>query len=527
MKLHTLAAISEGGICYANPYLGKHGKKLWFICPNCHNVFSVRNGHSQNVYLCPRCSTKVKATTRAREQPSLLEFRSIDTVEIGYNAFAYAVETCKGAERIFLSVFDPGIRQELENQVNNAKLLIRELSKKDQDIIFIEIPQGIETLRLRRLGYDNFSKIFSYCQLATYLVLAEEIRKVPSHKIRKLLTLALSNSVRSCSMLASYYQPHAKVNPAFVIKSFWMPKNLVELNVLAHDLRDLLRYIGRGNFISALCKIVRALRWIKKPRIKIDKDTKNGKLYLAVKPRGKFYIFNLAIQELQNFSIIPGIPKNFDLVITDPPYIDTQYYSELSLAFMYAQNLVFRRYDTKYFILQYQRTKDLEIAPSRYSENKYEDYMKHMNTIFQKLESLLKGDGYLTFTFHYPRIEGWYALYKSIVTTNLIPINFYVIPGEASGRLGRSSLLVDILLVFKKGGKIFREESLITTLQLIPRLLQNNIIRKFFGKGSRLRSTLLNFACAYTLMKNLMKRIPRDKFKKEVKEIMNKLEHVI
>ncbi len=527
MKLYTFAAISKEGICRVNPYLGKHGKKLWFICPNCRNVFTCED-NSQNLYSCPECRTKVKATTRVKEQPSLLEFKCADTVEIGYNMFAYAVEVYKGTERVFLSVFDLNIRQKLKNQVNHAKLLIKKLSKQYQDIMYIEIPQGIETLRVKKLGYDDFSKLFSYCQLATYLVLAEEIRRVPDREIKELLTLALSDSARSCSTLASYYQPYAKVNPAFVIKSFWLPKNPVELNVLAHSPKDPLHPIGRGNFISALRKILRAFKWVKNPKIKVRKNAVRNELHLTIKPIGKVYIFNLAVQELQSLNT-SFIPKNFDLIITDPPYIDTQYYSELSLIFMYVQNLVLQRYNAKNFVSQYQRIKDLEIAPSRLSKSKYESYAKCMSMIFRKLKSLLKDYGYLIFTFHYPKTKGWYALYKSIASAGFIPANFYVIPGEASGKLGRSSVLTDILLVFKKNNdeKIFKEEDLTMSLQLMPYLLRNNNVRKFFGEGYKLKSALLNAACAYTLMRNVRNNISFKEFKKEVKTIMSTLEQAI
>ena len=124
----------------------------------------------------------------------------------------------------------------------------------------LKIPELNETKRLLRAGLRFFEELFTPRQLITMKALLEHFKNTPYDKIAKIL---VSDATRACSILAYYSDIYLKVIPAFVIKSYWLPVQPVELNPIAFRITNQgLFPLGRGNVISVLRKLKRAKNFI-------------------------------------------------------------------------------------------------------------------------------------------------------------------------------------------------------------------------------------------------------------------------
>ena len=170
-----------------------------------------------------------------------------------------------------------------------------------------------ETRRLYRHGVTTTLGLLTWRQAATYALVARE-----AWACRREMALAVANAMQSGSILAMYYQPMAKVNPGLVVKSYWLPRNPVELNPLAntrmpHPPAPSARPVGRGTLVSIIQRYGNAC-WngngcAEPPTILVGDSTRS----------------------------VPG--SGYDIIATDPPYPGLHTYRDMSLLYAHASML--------------------------------------------------------------------------------------------------------------------------------------------------------------------------------------------
>ena len=357
-----------------------------YYCEKCESVFEEKS----SINCCPFCGNDFN-----KQFKKLGDYSSI---------YPYALE--------YYCPFC-GIR---EVKKVNSRDINRFFSHQDFRISRVEIPVLNETNRLIKKGIRYFDELLTPRQKITFHEFLKRFKGTPYEKLSKLM---VSDSLRSCSLLAYYSPKYRKVIPGFVIKSYWLPIQPVELNPVSFVNNSSLRPLGRGNLISSYRKISKAIK----------KDygyTNDYRVYLG------------ASQD-----ILRKLRRKFDIVFTDPPYADYQYYSDLSLF-----NLSFLgELDEKYkkYLL------DKEIVLREKGETRR--YISRLLEVFSLVEKHLSENGKLIITFHHSDIDvikNFIAIFKQI-RLNLDAV--YPVIGESSGKLFKRKLYLDLLFIFSKKRK--------------------------------------------------------------------------
>ncbi|MCE4622935.1 MAG: hypothetical protein F7B19_06460 [Desulfurococcales archaeon] len=285
----------------------------------------------------------------------------------------------------------------------------------------VTIPLMEETRRLYRHGRKRSDKLYTWRQNVSFL---EFLRQASNCELEASLSVATASP--STSLLAIYYQPLAKVNPGMIVKSYWLPKNPVELNPFSHmnmpdDLQPGVRPIGRGTLLSVVnsySEICGTSECIVPPSF-IQGDSRVD---------------------------IPG--RDYDIIATDPPYPGLQTYKDLSLFYAHAVHLSGGKIDLGWDEID---TKNLR------------EYEKGVIIALRRALSKSKDDAVVLLFISSPSSEGIAVVADVIASLERYGVGIegvYPVIAEARGSLGRAvSKLVYVVL--GKKGKQTRPEALL------------------------------------------------------------------
>lgn len=359
--------------------------------------FNLVKDEPEKIYYCENCNRLIRSSTELNRCPYCLnEFnKTVDNPEY-IKLVPYAIEYyCPVCGKKDVKLVD---KEDLERFY---------MEYHDGDSL--EIPELNETKRLLRAGFRRFDQLLTPRQLISLKQFMRNLEEEPYSSIAKVM---VSDVVRTCSVLAFYSPKYRKVIPGFVIKSYWLPVQPVELNPLAHvDFFPL----GRGNLISAYRKLKRA---------KNSLDTKlNYKIYCGPAQ-----------------DILPKLNVKFDVIFTDPPYADYQYYSDLSLLGLSVAGEI-----DKVSLLQMLQ-KEIVVR----KKEDLEDYQRKLFYVFNVAVQKLKKDGKLIITFHHSDEK---VIYKFLEVFKNLDINLhaiYTVLAESSGKLAKRKVYLDLMFVFGK-----------------------------------------------------------------------------
>jgi len=358
--------------------------KSVYYCEKCERVFEEKS----DINYCPFCDNDL--------------YKQHDGQKEYYELHPYALEYyCPICSMREIKKVD---KQDVENFFNhNFKVKFQTVTK---------IPTLNETNRLIKNGIKYFDELLTSRQKITFYEFLKRFKGTPYEKISKLM---VSDSLRSCSLLAYYSPKYKKVIPGFVIKSYWLPIQPVELNPVSFINKDLLKPLGRGNLISSYRKLSKAFH--------DNKYTNNYIIYFG------------AAQD-----VLKKLKRKFDIVFTDPPYADYQYYSDLSLF-----NLsILGELDKEY--IDYLLNKEIVLR----KRNESKSYISRLLEVFALIEKRLASNGKLIITFHHSDmniIREFVTIFKQL-KLNLDAV--YPVFGESSGKLSKRKLYLDLLFVFSK-----------------------------------------------------------------------------
>ncbi len=278
---------------------------------------------------------------------------------------------------------------------------------------WVGIPLMDETRRLYRRGVTTTLGLLSWRQAASYALLAREARTCA-----KEMALVIANAMHSGSLLAMYYQPMAKVNPGLVVKSYWIPRNPVELNPFANTSMPSPPHpssnpVGRGTLTSIV------------------------KRYSEHCARGNGCVSPPLIVEGDSRIRIPG--SGYDIIATDPPYPSLHTYRDMSLLYAHASRLAGLKAKLDWEEIE---TRD----PQAYNTG--------LRKAFAKAVGKAKDKAVIIIFLSSPSLEGISLIAKfieNIVSLGIGLTGIYPVVGENKGVLGRSDNKIVFVLVGVKG----------------------------------------------------------------------------
>jgi adenine-specific DNA methylase len=388
----------------------KDGKLKFYFCEKCGNTYASEAEQTR----CTFCGNEFNKSKR---------YDKLEYCELSPYAIEYYCSTC--CER--------NIKKTTEEDLDNFW--------RNTTCNLLNIPKLSETDRLLKVGIRDFSQLLTPRQLLTFEIFLNHFNTEPGKTLAKVL---VSDALRSCSILAYYSEKYAKVIPAFVIKSYWLPPQPVELNPLAYRfLNGRVLPLGRGNIISAFRKLRRARNFIIQYKIEL-----------------RYKILHGPAQD-----ILPQIDETFDVIFTDPPYVNYQYYSDLSLF-----NLSLIKEVNEQTLTELLR-KELTLRHKKDLMN----YKKGLIETFCPAVDRLSNNGKLLVTFHHPDLK---MLYTFLEVFKKLPIRLqaiYPVIGESSGKLIERKIYLDLLFVFGKQQRDIHYSFTTYTLTKYDKLLQSSI----------------------------------------------------
>ena len=224
----------------------------------------------------------------------------------------YAIEVLgPGKRRRWISLVDSSIealkwRKYLEETTRIAERISNSIGG-------VRIPLMEETRRLYRRNRMTTDRLYTWRQNATYRYFLNRASTCAREAELLVATASLSTS-----LLALYYQPMAKVNPGMVVKSYWVPRNPVELNPFSHDRMpnppgEDPRPVGRGTLISLL-----------------NSYASSCEASDECSEPPSFFEGDSRVRQ-------PG--HGYHIVATDPPYPGLHTYRDMSLFYAHAKHL--------------------------------------------------------------------------------------------------------------------------------------------------------------------------------------------
>ncbi|WP_456472027.1 hypothetical protein [Methanocaldococcus sp.] len=391
----------------------KNNKEHYIIrCPKCSNIFETTIRRDE-IY-CPNCEESFKMTYKPmykinkKNLPKATKFHRIWAVELRdpnlkWKKIVMSIETNESLYKwIYYS----------SEKARNLKFEIEE------EFPIWKLKEG---KRLKKEGITKLDELYTWKQLVTFKMFAEKTKNLP--KLYKLLySLALSETAKSSSILAKWYSPIGEPVPAGAMKTFWVPEYTVETNPIAH-VPNKLKPLARNTLASSI--------------------------------RTQTKIFKCKIQNVSSskYSVILGdseiieFPKNIDLAVVDPPYLDSvQSYASISLIH-YGALKIYDKFAN--FENENRNCNLLEVEKKEISRD-IKQYKPKITKILIKIRKSLNENGRIVFLYNRINYEDWKIIAESFKDANLYPTAIYWILGESPGRLARSKLRGIFAIILSK-----------------------------------------------------------------------------
>lgn len=360
----------------------KDGKIKFYFCEKCWKIYT----DSKEIKICKICKNKFN------KKHAQIKYVSIEPYAIEYfcpfcNQRGFKILSLEDLQKFYL-----------KTRWNS-----------------FEIPELNETKRLLKNGFKYFDQLLSPRQQLTFQKFLNSFKIEPYKTIAKLL---ISDSLRSCSLLAYYSAKYRKVIPGFVIKSYWLPPQPVELNPLSFIFSKTgeLLPIGRGNIISAFRKLIRAKKFIEHQKIPL-----------------KYNIYHGPAQD-----VLPNLKETFDIVFTDPPYGNYQFYSDLSL---FSLSIIREINNSSLNEL-------LEKEVVLRSKKDLTKYKRNLYLVFSLVKNKLSKDGKIIITYHHSDKKLLLEILDIFKNLSLNLQAIYPVIGESSGKLAKRRLYLDLIFIF-------------------------------------------------------------------------------
>ncbi|UPW01065.1 DNA methyltransferase [Halorussus gelatinilyticus] len=402
------------------------------MCNDCGHGFTPKDGNvGRSKYNCPDCGQKYSITDAIDEQGGYdLRLYAIEYYCSDCDAAGEAKSQYKGYKRAEESDFDlvESAREEWEDSPELHEFVPQE-----------KIPEGAITAAssvsgndIFRHGYEDWSDLFSTRQLLSLSKLLKSIDEIEDDKLRELLLLAFSGSLRYTNFLVGYHHTRNHIHDIFKTNSFNSPTKPTEGNVWGTE-------YGLGSFASTYESIRRGVEYANSPT---ERYMDGGEMVESEKfaqPIGDdATVLQGDMRELE-------YEDEFDAVITDPPYYDNIIYSEVSDYFYVWQKILL---EDEYSGFDKDKTPRAEsIVTNPYLDKTAEDFESELGQAFSVIRRALKDNGTLTFTYHHSDSESWGELLESLCNVGFEVTATYPITADINKFIEGEAVTFDIVVV--------------------------------------------------------------------------------
>jgi len=313
-----------------------------------------------------------------------------------------------------------------------------------------EIPHTYMThhanFALPKQGYTHWWKMFNSRQLLLLSELLATILRCDAIEVRNQALGAFQQYLRNQNMFCIYDVGYDKLAPFFSNPNYAPKARAIENTSFSR--------LGRGNFTSVMETTVEGLQWCRTPwevaPPSYREETSESKVILedGVLPGADLHCGSAS-------DLAVYISRSFDLVITDPPFGDNIFYSDLS-NFFYAWLRVPLRRDHPDLFEPLQTPNAQEaLAPRLLAEEEANNYYKvRLTACWAEAGRVLKDGGLLAFTFHHSEDAQWAIVLESLFDAGFLLEQTFPIASDEQkgegGQFGAKGTEYDIIHVCRK-----------------------------------------------------------------------------
>ena len=433
-----------------NMHPDKHNVRI--ICPGCGDVFL---GMAQDRKArCTECSyafdprAGLVSGTKARCQHCSHEFPIVGAVrdtreKPAHRLYAKLVLNPDGTKR-YLKATD----SDAEEYAKCTQILEMMVRNKTIRLPVTGLDEGHNTCQAINYNYNEWRDFFNDRQLLALGWLHDAILQIGDRTSRDALLLLFSGILEFNNMFATYKgEGTGAVRHMFshhILKPERMP---IEANVWGTEKSS-------GSFLTLFkSRLLRAV------------DYRNAPFELSYNGRAKTVPFGRPFDGGAATSLparigsdssgayiacgssdrtgLPG--KSIDYVITDPPFFDNVYYSELADFFYSWQSL-----HPRGFIGRGRTTRN----SSEVQDSSPEGFSRKLTSVFAECNRVLKDDGLMVFTYHHSRPDGWRSVARAVHDAEFAMVNAHPVKSEMSVGVpksqAKSPIQLDVVFVCRK-----------------------------------------------------------------------------
>jgi putative DNA methylase len=315
-----------------------------------------------------------------------------------------------------------------------------------------EIPYSYMThhanFALPKQGYTHWWKMFNSRQLLVHAQIAKFIRV---HLLEERYASAAMQALgahqqylRNQCMFAFWHIGRDHFAPHFGNPNYAPKNNVIEVGLWTR---------GYGSWSSTISSVSEGTRWAGspwEPVIRLEGSAKSDRIELGdpVLPGGT--LLCKSSSELTEFQ-----DNTFDLVITDPPFGDNIFYSDLSNFFHAWLRLALRHEYPDLFGPTKTPNAQEALAPRLLPEEKANEYYKvRLTACWAETCRILKDGGLLAFTFHHSEESQWAIVLESLFEAGFLLEQTFPIASDEQkgegGQFGAKGTEYDIIHVCRK-----------------------------------------------------------------------------
>jgi adenine-specific DNA methylase len=325
------------------------------------------------------------------------------------------------------------------------------------------IPQGDESSRLHRWGYNKYRELFNSRQLLGLELSCNLIDKVSNKRVQYALATNLSDLLRYQNMVCRYDKMALKSLDIFSVHGFPVGLIQCESNFLGIEGGKKGGAVGSGGWLNIIEKYAKAKAYCYKPFEFIHEGKRKRSISIPGEWIGDLrgdtrQSMDRSIDLFCSDATENELPKDsLDGVFTDPPYFGNVQYAELmDFCFVWLRKLVGKR-ESAFKIASTRHAN--ELTGNQNMRRGLTDFTEGISSVFRKMSKALKRGSPLVFTYHHNDIAAYYPVAVAILDSGLICSASLPCPAEMGASIhinGTGSSIIDTVFVCRHTGKIPR-----------------------------------------------------------------------
>ncbi len=433
----------------------KRKPRAWVVCPGCWATFESR--YDATSLECPRCARHfnpqngpvsgqhVWAPDGSRHK--IKDRLPADGSPPAHRLYAMLAVRPSG-EKVYLAARP-------EDHALYAEAVAR-LGEEDLPLPTLTVRPGHNTDQARGYNYLHWRDFFNGRQLLCLGLLLRHILEIEDQRVKEQMLCLFSSTLEFNNLFCSYKgEGTGAVRHMFSHHILKPERAPLENSVWGTDKSS-------GTFSTLFeSRLVRAKRYLDVPfELQLQRNlfgepcgTRKPVASAPLDPRcvgtwDELLNSPEAVMVLNGDSASLPLPDaSVDAVVTDPPYFDFVYYSELSdFFFAWLSPALTDRYS-------WMRRADCS-AGGEVQHKDPRSFARKLARVFSECRRVLKLDGVLAFSFHHSRPDGWAAIYEAIQDAGLVVVASHPVYAELRVASPKSSakdpISIDAILVCRK-----------------------------------------------------------------------------